>query len=649
MNVPDAKGQLPAGAPLMEENGRNRAESSPGQRHPRFGRGRLLLIALAVWALAMILPSFYRVVEPLAAFGLSVDNDGVVLDVIAPFQTAPQSPAATAGLAPGDRIDLNRMHCYAPSSRACADLVTVLGGLGGLQYTLPNREIDLAMLSARDEPPRTVHLRAALAPLGWPARLVLLADTLAAILFVSTAFWLVWTRPSRITWGFFLYAAWFNPGQTYAYYALLQSWPVAVLAQEFAEAPAQGAAYAGLLAFALRFPSEAADRRWRRAERSLPWIGSILALLIVLSSANKFGFPTERITEATYLGGYVVIALVLVVLLRRRRGLKPQDEQRMRWAIAGCAIGLPAFILAEICQSSGLPYYLWGATPSQTAIGLLYLLQGVIAYFVGTAVRRQRVVSVAIPLRHGTITTALMLVIAVPVVYLHETVAAYQETLHLPEWIWPLVVAPIVLLVFQRLHEIAVDLVDHAFNRRFHRARDRVREAGRAMLKADSFRAIDQLLAEEPVQALRLSSAAVFRWMDGVLRRVEPAIGWDEARLRELQADLDGLVLQSLALGTPVRLRRGQWHRSGLPADDLSPCLAVPVCGGAKEGIALALFGPHESGSDINADEREMLQELATRAASAYDRTEAELLRSEIRELRRNIAAADGSLPSASN
>jgi len=221
--------------------------------------------------------------------------------------------------------------------------------------------------------------------------------------------------------------------------------------------------------------------------------------------------------------------------------------------------------------------------------------------------------------------------------------------LHLPEWIWPLVVAPIVLLVFQRLHEIAVDLVDHAFNRRFHRARDRVREAGRAMLKADSFRAIDQLLAEEPVRALSLSSAAVFRWMDGVLRRVEPAIGWDEARLRELQADFDGLVLQSLALGTPVRLRRGQWRRSGLPADDLSPCLAVPVCGGAKEGIALALFGPHESGSDINADEREMLQELATRAASAYDRTEAELLRSEIRELRRNIAAADGSLPSASN
>ncbi|HLW17921.1 MAG TPA: hypothetical protein VKV69_11250, partial [Actinomycetota bacterium] len=302
----------------MEENGRNRAERSSGQSHPRLGQGRLLLLALTVWALAMILPSFYRVVEPLAAFGLSVDNDGVVLDVIAPFQTASQSPAATAGFAPGDRIDLHRMHCYAPRSRACADLVTVLGGLGGLQYTWPNREIELAMLSARGEPPRTVHLRAELAPLGWPVRLVLLANTLAGILFVTTAVWLVWTRPGRITWGFFLYAIWFNPGQTYAYYALLQSWPVALLAQEFAEAPAQGAAYAGLLAFALRFPSEATDRPWHRAERVLPWIGSILALLIVLSSANKFGFPTERITETTYLGGYVVIALVLVVLIRRR-------------------------------------------------------------------------------------------------------------------------------------------------------------------------------------------------------------------------------------------------------------------------------------------------------------------------------------------
>ena len=627
----------------MERRGCIRALWSLQWRHPSFGLGRLLLIALGVWAVAMVLPSLYQVAEPLASFGLSANNDGVILDVTTPFESASESPAALSGLVPGDRIDLHRMQCAAPSSRVCANLVAVLGGLGGLQYVRPNREIELAILPVHGGPVQTVHLRAALAPLGWSARLILLANTVVGILFIATAFRLVWTQPNRMTWGFFLYAVWFNPGQTYAYYAALQSWPAAVLVQEFAEALAQGAAYAGLLAFALRFPTVRVDERWHRAERALPWIGAVLALLMLLSAANLLGFPTERITETAFLSGYVVDAIMILVLVRRRRHLHPQDEQRMRWAIAGCAIGLPAFIFAEICQSSGLLHDLWGAAPSQAAIGLLYLLSGVLAYFVGTAVRRRRVVSVAIPLRHGTITTALMLVLGIPVVYLHETLAAYQESLHLPEWIWPLFVAPVVLVVFHRLHEIAVNLVDHVFNRRFHQLQNRFREAGRAMLKADNLAAIDRLLVEEPARALRLSSAAVFRRMNGALRRVDPVIGWNSASVRELRSsDLDELALQSLECGAPARLRRGQWQRPGLPADDQAPCLAVPVCGGAKECIAIALFGPHEIGTDISADERVMLRELAIQAGSAYDRVETDDLRREVRELRARLATLEG-------
>jgi hypothetical protein len=311
----------------------------------------------------------------------------------------------------------------------------------------------------------------------------------------------------------------------------------------------------------------------------------------------------------------------------------------MRWAIAGCAIGLPAFILAAISQSSGLLYDRWGASRSMVVIGLLYLLHGVLAYFVATAIHRRRVVSVAIPLRHGTITTALALALAVPIVHLHETLAEYAEQQHLPEWIWPLVVAPVALIVFQRLHEFAVDLVDRAFSHGFHRARDRLHHAGQAMLRADAFSEIDLLLTQEPVRALKLSSGAVFRRVEGAFRRTERAIGWDESDLRELRPDLDDLVLRSVELTAPVRLPRDTWHRSGLPPDDQAPCLAVPVCGGAREAIAVALFGPHETGTDIDGDEREMLQELATRAAAGYDRVETELLRREVVELRTRLAA----------
>lgn len=129
----------------------------------------------------MVLPSLYQVVEPLASFGLSANNDGVILDVVAPFETSSRSPAALAGIVPGDRISLQRMRCTAPDSQACAYLIRVLGGLGGLQYVRPNTETELPILPAHGGALQTVRLHASLAPLGWLERLVLFANTVVGI------------------------------------------------------------------------------------------------------------------------------------------------------------------------------------------------------------------------------------------------------------------------------------------------------------------------------------------------------------------------------------------------------------------------------------------------------------------------------------
>ncbi len=181
---------------------------------------------------------------------------------------------------------------------------------------------------------------------------MLLAATMVGIAVVLMAAWLVWTRPSLMTWGFFAYAVWFNPGQTYTYYALITHWPRAVLAQELAEAVAQAAAYVGLLVFALRFPHDTTEPVWRPVERALAPIAVILLILKLLSFANGFGYPTEAITRWTFYAGMMLDAGVLVILLRRRRQLAAQDEQRMCWVIAGCAIGLPAFFVAELRLAS---------------------------------------------------------------------------------------------------------------------------------------------------------------------------------------------------------------------------------------------------------------------------------------------------------
>ena len=323
--------------------------------------GRILLLVLTVWALAMIVPGLHRVIDSLGSFGLSVDNNGVVTDVVAPFASAADSPAAEAGLVQGDRLDLKAMRCVPPGTPQCESMVAVLGGLGGMQSALLEREITLTIQPKDGGPPKSVTLESVPAPLTFAERVVLLADTAVGVVVIVIAFWLVWTRPGLMTWGLFFYVIWFNPGQTFTYYAVLQRWPMAVFVQEIAETLAAGAAYAGLMIFALRFPQDRTEPRWQKMQWAALLVGVVMAGLTFAGFANAFGFPTERITEISFVAGLVVDAAVLLILLMRRRTLPPHEEQRMRWVIWGCAIGLPTFIVAELCQSSDLIRHLLGA------------------------------------------------------------------------------------------------------------------------------------------------------------------------------------------------------------------------------------------------------------------------------------------------
>jgi hypothetical protein len=70
-----------------------------------------------------------------------------------------------------------------------------------------------------------------------------------------------------------------------------------------------------------------------------------------------------------------------------------------------------------------------------------------------------------------------------------------------------------------------------------------------------------------------------------------------------------------------------------------APCLSVPVRSGIPEASAVILLGPHESGNDIDADEREMLEKLAARAAAGYERIVARSLREQVAELKAEVNA----------
>jgi hypothetical protein len=608
----------------------------------RFSAGRLLLILLAAWSITIIVPAFQRIFDELGSLGITVDNNGVVTDVLSPFRSVSKSPAAINGIAVGDRLDLRAMRCVPIDAPPCFSMVAVLGGSGGMQAVLLDRQATLVIRPASGGPARVVTLRAVPAPLTWPERVVLFLDTIVGMTVIGVAFWLVWTRPGWMTWGLFLYVIWFNPGQSLTFYAILQLWPKAIFAQEIAESLATGAGFAGLALFALRFPHDRTEAKWQPLERTVLWLGCAVALLTLLGFANMVGFPTGKIVAAGYIVGYAIDVGIVAILLIRRRSLQPEDEQRMRWVIWGCAIGLPVYILAEMCQSIALPGSLWRLSAPQALVNLLYLPNGVLAYFASQAVWQRRVVSVSIPLRHGTTLTALSLAVGVPIVYLHEKLAHFQDILRLPWWIWPFVVAPVLLLLVHRLHKTAIDLTDRVFNRRFHAARQKVEGASKAMLEAATLAEIDRSLVEGAVQAFSLSSGAVFRNDGDVFRRIVDSSGWDDSMTKELNADADGIILRCLEDGELFRLPEVDWAWLGFPNGVRAPCLSVPIRGGIPEATAVALFGPHNTGNDIDLDECQMLGRLGERAATAYERVVTRELRQEVAELRAQIAVLQG-------
>ena len=597
---------------------------------------RVLLAAFTLWALAMIVPDLYRLIRPLGSFGFYANNDGLVTDVQGPFPDEASSPAFQAGLRPGDRLDLEQMRCIPVDTLNCA---SALAALRSVRLVSPEQRAELALAATEERPPGQVDIIAKQQPLSWGGLAVLLLDQAAAILIILAAAWLVWTRPGGMTWGFFLYVIWFNPGQSFEYYALLQHVPAALLTQNIAGAIAQGVGSAGFILFAIRAPTDERAMRWRVVEKALPYVAVLLAILLALSYANLFGHATEIVTRAGVLSGLVVAACAFIILLARQSELPPQDYQRLRWVIWGCVIGLPALILADAGQGTTLLDNLWmGHPPPEVMWGLLYLVNGVLCLFVFEAVRRPHVVNVGIPLRRVTI---LGLLLSVPTLFLHQQIEHIRELISesfdLPGWIWVFIAAALLFLV-TRIHELAVDYTDRYFNRNVVQIGERL---GNAILNAENFPEIEGHLVHGARSALGLASASVFREEGGVYRRSAEDQGWSNATARTL--DPSDPMLEPLQTRRPFGVDAKAAARNRLPDGLMQPIVAVPV-GDRLRCLALALYGPHATGNDLNHDERAMLAELADKAACVFIKLDHDQLCRRIAALEHELEAIAANL-----
>ncbi|MGA7457341.1 MAG: hypothetical protein WBW51_08515, partial [Methyloceanibacter sp.] len=508
---------------------------------------------------------------------------------------------------------------------------STLAVLGGVDFVLPGRAVTIELMPNDGRPARQVTLIAEQRPYNVLIKAVNLLCQLAGMAVIVAAAWLVWTRPSAMSWGFFLYVNWFNPGQVYAFYAILEQWPLALLAQDAASIVAEAAGYAGFLLFVLRVPNNKTEPRWHGVERALPLVGLVFVLLLFGSYGALFGRPAETVTRISILAGFVVDAAALSILLARRRFQTPEDYQRVRWVIWGCLIGLPSFLLAELASTTTIFETRWGDfTPTEDIIGLLYLVNGVLCLFVFEALRRPRVVSVMIPLRRVTI---LGLSLSVPVLLLHHEIERIQEHLALPGWAW-IAMGAAAVFALSRMHEGAVHLADGYFNREVDAAGQRLGQAIRAAKKPVE---IDRLLADETYDALKLASAASFRREGPVFLRNGNGKGWDRGKTTTIKADEP--ILAAVPAGQPFPVRDRDGYGLDLPSGLCRPVLAVPAVNPVR-CFAVSLYGPHASGTDLDPHERAILRRLAADAAAMYAELENSDLRCEIARLERKLDSA---------
>ncbi|GAC1659683.1 MAG: hypothetical protein NVS4B13_05250 [Candidatus Elarobacter sp.] len=589
---------------------------------------------LTLWALIVVMPDAMRIPRPLGTLGFSVDNNGYVYSVDA------DGPAAKAGVKVGDRVALDKMSCWRRTSE-CAQLLSVFGGMGGLQYVRTSASVSLWLRGPDQKPadPPRLHATIAAQPEEhgktstdrtlW--RIALGADELGALAFILCSAWLVWRRPGTTTAGFFAYALWFNPGQYFEFYSWLQGHPVAMFAQETLQAIFQSLGYIGFLVLALYFPNNVARPRLRWIGTTLPWIFAALTGLQLASFLNIFGIGTELVTRASYIAGWSLNAAVLFYVLPAvLLDQKPEEKARTKWLLTGCVIGLSSFIFADFNEATTMsPFNI-----SETTTNLLYFVNVMTLAVVIYTVRHHRVVNVRFALTRGLERLGMWaMVTALGAFLIHRIDEQLGKDFH-----WDEIAVSLALvgatLAWERVQEFAIELLDYVLFPRFRRSLEEMRSLAHRLCELKSIAHVERSLIERPAKALRISSAAVFRrHRSGLFRRCS-ASGWPARALSVVQPTGTLVIDYLKEEERPVRLRNARWARDLLPDGVALPTVAVPIRAFGRLH-AIVLYGAHAKGDDLNGEEIEVLERLARSAALAYESIEAAALRRQVRALAR--------------
>ena len=555
----------------------------------------VVVILISAWSVGTLGPRISCIWQPCPQNGLNVNFDGGVTHV------DPGSPAADAGIARGDRILMPLPRGLSRDPPIAHTFYIERGGVAR-RLTLNTRPIAMTR--------------------GETLRLLALAGAYLVYVLVGSALLLL--RPSAMTWSFYLYSVLRRYGDMYFYWpgSAAFYWANALLYSTLG-----GATCALVLIFALRFPRNEVTG-WRRPVQI---VAIVLAVLFSLGWLDVFvrfdflGLPSQSLASVLVVATSVVYAVAAGVFLLTLFASRGDERQRLQWIVV-----FPVVLLLRVAVIN-IP-----RTVPDWFIDGLIALAVLVPLAVAYAVVRRRVFDVQFvisrALVYGSLTSLVAGMFLLIDWFMTRQFAQTRFTLS-AEIVFALALGSSLNL----LHRSVDRFVDGVFFRQRHFAERRLAKAAMALTRAENFASVDQFVVHEPVQALGLTSAALFRKGEhgGFLRRVD--VGWSATDSAELTAN-DPLVLYLLAENEPVRVSEISWrdHASHLA----NSVLMMPVLL-RDHVVGIAFYGPHATGADIDPDEQKALSPLLERAGAAYDHIDANALRAKVDLLTRERDAKE--------
>jgi hypothetical protein len=552
------------------------------------------VVALSLFFCLWCLPDLVRVAgHPNGELGLR--TDGHTAETV-----VPDTPAQHAGIRPGQRLDLSRL----PADRRSS----IIGGY----VTAPGVTVTIGVWRAGKFAPVTLR---SIPEQTAPAFIVIREIVFLVPLLIGI--FLVLLRPSPITWGFFLFslAAGGVPPTSVFSSRVISKWDWYVIWSSIDVLLISMLPKTGLVLFAFSLARRPLGLWPRVAIATTAIVGVIEAVPAFLFPDTALnGWPTLNVA-----GDLLAAAIALGGLLYAYAHVAIRLRQRLHWIAAGFVFWIVIDVADALLWPGYEPYWVHTAMDASQVIFPL-----TVAY----AIFRERVVDinfvVSRTVAYGLLTTIIVGVFALIDLFLSRTMEARFS---LPV---DIVVALVLGFFFHGMRRRIDDGVDRVIFRKRHFAEMRLAKAARAVVHVDDSSAIADYLTRLPAEVLDLTGAALYMRRGGGFA-LERCAGWKHEPTAVLATSDPLVAFISAELGC---VRVGDVPMREAPPDRHDAAvLAIPLVF-RRELAGFALYGAHEDGADLDADDERALLPLVNNAAVTYDHIEAQALREENRQLR---------------